>query len=175
MKKYLIWLIIAAALILAVITMTSAKSKPKETPKSIDFTLNDVNGKKVKLSQYRGKLVVVDVFATWCGYCMDELPGLIKMQEQYTKSKSPVQLIGIGVDKNASDVRELAKNTNFSYPVLIGDSNVVTPIFGEVQYLPTKFIISPEGVILKKLTGGMTDSALKKIIDGYLPKGKPKK
>ncbi|MEI6518620.1 MAG: TlpA disulfide reductase family protein [bacterium] len=175
MKKYLIWLAAIAALVLLTIIMTGAKPKPEETAKGIDFTLKDVNGKSVALSQYRGKLVVVDIFATWCEYCMDEIPNLIKMQAQYTKDKKPVQLIGIGVDRNADDVKELAKKTRFSYPVLIGEDKTVTAVFGDVQYLPTKFIISADGKILKKLTGGMSEDALKKIIDSYMPKVQPAK
>jgi thiol-disulfide isomerase/thioredoxin len=175
MKKLFFWLAVVAALVILAITMTGAKPKPTETAKGIDFTLNDVNGKSVKLSQYRGKLVVVDVFATWCGYCIEEIPGLISMQTQYTKDKKPVQFIGIGVDKNADDVKELTKNTKFSYPILIGEDKVVSSVFGDVQYLPTKFIISSDGKILKKLTGGMSEEALKKIINSYMPKAKPNK
>ncbi len=174
MKKYLIWLVVLTALILLVITITGAKKKSNESSSCIDFTMNDVNGKQVKLSQFRGKLVVVDVFATWCGYCVDEIPGLIKLQEQYIKEKKPVQFIGVGIDQNTDDIKELAKSTKFSYPVLIGGNDVVTKVFGDVQYLPTKFIISPEGKIIKKLTGGMSYDALNSIITKYIPAKKSK-
>lgn len=122
--------------------------------KPIDFTLQDLNGKPVTLSSYRGKVVLIDMWATWCGYCVGEIPELIAVQGKADKEKTPLQILGIAMDINPADVRKYAAKHHFDYPILLKDDTQLKP-FGEVAGLPTKFIIDKNGVIVDMIVGAV--------------------
>ena len=137
------------------------------TKTPIDFTLQDLNGKSVKLSSYRGKVVVVDVWATWCGYCVGEIPDLIAAQQQADQAKTPLQFLGIAMDDNIADVRHFVAQRHFTYPILYKDDAQMRP-FGVVEGFPTKFIIDKKGVIVDKIVGAEPMETIARHVAPYL-------
>jgi thiol-disulfide isomerase/thioredoxin len=124
----------------------------------VDFTLNDINGKPRSLSEFRGKWVVVNYWATWCPPCLDEIPDLIRFHEKH-KDKDAV-VVGINYEEVDPDyLREFVESHFITYPVLSMDPVPVTPL-GPVLGLPTTYIISPEGERVARQEGPVTGEAL---------------
>ncbi len=151
----------------AVIALQPRAGAVGTTNKPIDFTLQDTTGKNVTLSSYRGKVVVLDIWATWCGYCVREIPGLIQLQQEAIANKQPVQFIGITIDQNRGAVTQFAAHTNFNYPVVYAQNNVMK-LFGDLPGVPDKFIIDKNGVMVERLVGAMDKADLQKHIAKYL-------
>ncbi|HEY3376878.1 MAG TPA: TlpA disulfide reductase family protein [Armatimonadota bacterium] len=135
--------------------------------KPVNFTLTTVNNKKISLSDYRGKVVVVDMWATWCGYCVREIPGLVALQREATAAKQPLQIIGVSVDADRDDVRQFVAANKINYPIAYNDEKAMRP-FGEVYGLPTKFIIDKQGVLVDKIIGAVEKDVLQKRLAPYL-------
>ncbi|HEY3418596.1 MAG TPA: TlpA disulfide reductase family protein [Armatimonadota bacterium] len=166
--RNLLLLVVLVVLVVGVGLLTQYRADGKApSKKTVDFTLKDVNGKPVKLSDYRGKVVVVDVWATWCPYCVQEIPDLMDIQAQATKEKQPVQFIGIAMDSDRSPVKPFVTEHKMNYPVLYGEKKALKP-FGDVYGLPTKFIIGKDGVIVDKIIGAREKSDLQKVLGKYL-------
>lgn len=120
----------------------------------VDFSLPDLDGKQVRLSDFRGKWVLVNYWATWCPPCLDEIPELIAFHEKH-KDKDAVVL---GVDFEDIDIEELKAFTEdyfMTYPVLRSKPTSRSAL-GSIPGLPTSYLISPAGNIEAKLTGTVT-------------------
>ncbi len=133
-----------------------------------DVTLRDLNGQSVKFSSFRGKVVVVDVWATWCGYCVQEIPDLIAAQTQADQRKTPLQFIGIAMDIDISDVQHFVALQHFNYPILYKDDAQMLRFFGPVQGYPTKFILDKQGKIVDKIVGAVPMATLNRHLAPYL-------
>jgi thiol-disulfide isomerase/thioredoxin len=121
----------------------------EERKPAFDFTLKSIEGKSVKLSDFKGKIVIVDFWATWCMPCREGIPDLIALQNEY----KDVQVIGITVDQNPMEVvPSFVKEFKINYPILLSDSNVLQQ-YGGIDAIPTSFIISKDGKIIKKYVG----------------------
>ena len=120
--------------------------------KAPDFTLKDLEGKDVKLSDLRGKAVLLNFWATWCPPCREEIPALIELHKQY-ESKGLV-VLGVSLDEDGADgVKAFAQKNNMNYPIVMGTGSV-TDDFGGVRAIPTSFVINREGAIIEKIVGG---------------------
>jgi peroxiredoxin len=119
---------------------------------NLDFTFKDIHGKPFALSDYRGKVVLLDFWATWCPPCRKEIPGLIELYSAY-KSRGLV-VIGISMDESSSDVKRFAKQIKMNYPILMGAGREddLGHAFGPLP-LPTAFIIDRDGRICHKHDG----------------------
>jgi len=153
--------------IAAVLALQPRAGAAGTTNKPIDFTLLAMTGKKVTLSSYRGKIVVLDIWATWCGYCVKEIPGIVQLQQEAIAKKQPVQLIGISVDQEQDAVNQYAKQAHFNYPVVFAQEKVMK-LFGDLPGIPVKFIVDKNGVIVERLDGAMEKADLQKHIAKYL-------
>lgn len=123
----------------------------------VDFTLPDLEGKAVSLSDFRGKWIVVNYWATWCPPCLDEIPDLV---EFYEDNRADVVVLGIDYEEVGDDYLKEFVDTHFmSYPVLRMDPVPVTPL-GPVLGLPTTYIISPQGERMARQEGPVTREAL---------------
>ncbi len=129
------------------------------TSKAPNFTLVDTQGKKITLSDYAGKVVIVDFWATWCPPCRRGIPDLIDIQKQF---KNKVAVIGISVDTDTkSNVVPFMKSMGINYPVVFASSEVVQA-YGGIEAIPTSFIIDKKGNISNQHVG-LTDKSV--IID----------
>jgi thiol-disulfide isomerase/thioredoxin len=116
-----------------------------------DFTLETLDGKSVSLSSLRGKAVVVNFWATWCGPCKIETPWLVEMQNQY--GAQGLQIVGVAMDDSGKDeIAKFAKNMGMNYPVALG-KEAVGDAYGGVSYLPESFFIGRDGKIVDKIMG----------------------
>lgn len=115
------------------------------------WELKDVNGKTVKFSDFSGKVVVLDFWATWCGPCRMEIPGFIELQKQY--ADKGLVIVGVSLDQDgASAVKPFMEKMGINYPIVLGDE-AVTSAFGGIEGIPTTFIIDRTGNIVRKHVG----------------------
>jgi len=119
--------------------------------KAPDFELTSLDGRKVKLSDYRGKAVVLNFWATWCAPCKIEMPWFVDLQNQY--ASDGLTIIGIAMDDSTPQkIAEFASEVGVNYPVLLG-TNKVSEAYGDVEFLPTTFYINRQGKIVGKVAG----------------------
>ncbi|MCM8762699.1 MAG: TlpA family protein disulfide reductase [Candidatus Omnitrophica bacterium] len=136
-----------------------------EITKAPDFTLQDINGKVLKLSDYKGKVVVINFWATWCPPCLAEIPDFVKFYNSY-KEKG-VEIIGIAVSSDINDVKKIIGEKKINYPVCMSDGKVESQ-YGGIRAVPTTFIIDKQGNIYQKKIGSMSEKELTEIIKGIL-------
>ena len=119
--------------------------------KAPDFTLKSFDGKTVKLSDYKGKVIIIDFWATWCPPCRKGIPDLISIQNDY---KNDVVIIGISLDgeKTLKDVPGFVKSYAINYPIVYGDDKVVAA-YGGIEGIPTAFVVDRKGNIVDKHVG----------------------
>lgn len=163
--RFVLW-ILALTLLAGVVALTRYPAQAAPPKKPLEMTFKDMNGKPVKLSSYRGKVVVLDIWATWCGYCVEEIPGLIGYQKMITNKKLPVQLIGVSVDRDKNAVAQFQRKTKFNYPVVLGDDKTLQPL-GPINGIPVKFIIDKQGRLVETRVGAMRALDLAKIVEKY--------
>ncbi len=114
------------------------------------FTLVDTKGKKVSLSDYKGKIVILDFWATWCPPCRKGIPDLIDIQKKY---KNKVVIIGISVDTDTKDkVPSFIRDIRINYTVLYATPEVVQS-YGNIEAIPTSFVIDKKGKIVNQFVG----------------------
>ena len=110
-----------------------------------DFALKDADGKTVHLSDYKGKVVLVDFWATWCGPCRIEIPWFMDLER--TRKDKGFEVLGISMDDNGwEDVKPFLAQMKVNYRVVIGD-DATTTAYGGVESLPTAFLIDKQGKI----------------------------
>ncbi len=119
-----------------------------------DFTLKDIAGNEVKMTDYKGKVVVINFWATWCGPCRLETPWLVELREQY--KKQGFEIIGVSVDSlgeyDPAEVSEFIKKHKIEYPIVMATKEMVTA-FGPVTGLPTTIVIDRQGKIRHRHRG----------------------
>jgi thiol-disulfide isomerase/thioredoxin len=124
-----------------------------------DLKAKDLDGREITLQAYKGKVVLLNFWATWCGPCRAEIAGLIRIQEAY---KDRVQIIGMDVDDDDADrLRAFVKDKGINYPVAM-TSVPVRLAYGGISALPTLFVINQEGKMVQKHVG-LFDPALYEI------------
>jgi thiol-disulfide isomerase/thioredoxin len=131
------------------------------------FSLQDLEGKPLTLENYRGKVVVLDFWATWCAPCRTEIPHFVKLQEQY--GGQGLQIIGISMDDTAKPVREFYREFKMNYPVGVGNEQVAEA-YGGVLGLPVIFLIGRDGRIAEKYVGEVQAATLEQGIQSLLQK-----
>ncbi|MFI5357427.1 MAG: TlpA family protein disulfide reductase [Opitutales bacterium] len=157
-------LFIVAIFSLAFGALLRAESVPP-TPAPA-WTLLDLQGKPVSFAQFKGKVVVVDFWATWCGPCRSEIPGYIKLQQKY--GKDGLVIVGISLDQGGpAVVKEFLQKQGMNYVVVMGDDATVSA-FGGVDGIPTTFIIDRQGMIRDKKVGAEDSAAYEQTLQHYL-------
>lgn len=118
-----------------------------------NFWLPDLfSGKQIKLSDYRGKVVIVDFWATWCGPCRMELPDFVKLHQKY-KSKG-FSMIGVSLDQGSVDsVKNFVTQWKMSYPVVMDHTGEVSSAYGGIRSIPTSLLIGKDGTVREAFVG----------------------
>ena len=130
-----------------------------------DFKLQDLEGKTVKLSELRGKPVLLDFWATWCPPCREAIPGIEKLHRSY--SGKGLVVLGISLDQGGWDsVKEFVTESGITYPVLKGTDDVATKY--HVRTIPMLVIVDKEGKIYKRYLGFGDDDQLDKDVKSVL-------
>ncbi len=121
--------------------------------KAPDFELTDLSGKKVQLSDFKGKVVIIDFWATWCGPCREEIPDFVRLQSKYRQQG--LVILGLSLDEGGDKkVRSFAEDHDMNYPVLIASPETAN-LYGGVVGIPTTFVLDRQGRIVKKFIGRM--------------------
>lgn len=116
-----------------------------------DFELVSLDGRKVKLSDFKGKAVVLNFWATWCAPCKVEMPWFVDLQNHY--GNDGLAILGVAMDdSDPQKIAQFASEMGVNYPVLLG-TNKVSEQYGDVEYLPTTFYINRQGKIVGKVAG----------------------
>lgn len=136
--------------------------------KAADFDLKTLDGKSVKLSDYKGKIVIIDFWATWCPPCRKGVPDLISIQNEF---KENVVVIGISLDQQNTikDLNPFIKSYGINYPVVLGTQKVVAD-YGNIQAIPTSFVVDQKGNIVDTHVGLAPKSAYTDLITKLLKK-----
>lgn len=139
-------------------------------PFDFDYTLNDAEGKSHKLADLKGKIVLVDVWGTWCPPCRMEIPHLIAVHKKY-KEKG-VEIVGLNyeggsAEENASTITDFVKNNGITYPCLLGDDGTKDQI-PDFQGFPTMLFLDRKGKVRLKHVGYTPQAGLEAVIDALL-------
>jgi cytochrome c biogenesis protein CcmG/thiol:disulfide interchange protein DsbE len=158
---------LAAVAILAVVAFIATRHWNRRTeplrggnavthPLAPDFSLTDLSGQPLQLSRYRGKVVLLNFWATWCSPCRSEIPRFVDLQNRY--DGDGLQIIGISLDDDPKLVRVFYQQLRMNYPVAIGDAELAER-YGGILGLPVSFLIGRNGQIYAK-HAGETDISL---------------
>ncbi|MDE3181529.1 MAG: TlpA family protein disulfide reductase [Acidobacteriota bacterium] len=121
-------------------------------PMAPSFSVTGLDGQKISLDDYRGKVVILDFWATWCGPCRMEIPGFVQLQQKY--GPQGFQMIGISMDDGPAPVRQFYSDFHMNYPVAMG-SQKLSELYGGIIGLPTTFVIGRDGRIYDKIPGAV--------------------
>jgi peroxiredoxin len=164
MKHLKTGMALAIMAVLAIIT-SLAWSSPSQNGSQVaadqsvvapNWELKDVNDKTIHSSDFKGKVVILDFWATWCAPCRMEIPGFIALQKKY--AQQGLVVVGASVDEGgASTVKQFMEKLGMNYPVVLADEKMQDQ-FGGIEVVPTTFVIDREGHIVKKYFG-LTDES----------------
>ena len=134
------------------------------------FSRPDLNGRTVSLSAFRGGLVLVDFWATWCAPCVVELPHLTALQARH---RGKLQIIGVSMDDDADSPKQLAAQYRLNYPVVMGDA-ALGRLYGGVLGLPQIYLVGQDGKVLRSWRGEFNSAELDTAIEAALRQGASK-
>lgn len=169
MKKNgnVLWIIIVVALSIYLFPIAQhnlafARSKPSAHETAPDFLLKDSGGRNVHLSDYKGKVVLVNFFASWCPPCRMEIPGFERMHTSYRNRGFTV--IGVAMD----DVPpSFIKAMGMTYPVVAANDTVIND-YGNISSMPVSFLVGKDGRVIKKVMGLYSETSLKNDVENAL-------
>jgi thiol-disulfide isomerase/thioredoxin len=121
----------------------------KDAP--LGYTIKDMNGVDVKLSSFKGKVILLNFWATWCGPCKAEIPGFVELQKKYAND---LVVLGLSVDDTVDKLKPYAAQYKINYPILVGlGREDVQDAYGPMWGIPVSFLIGRDGRICKKHMG----------------------
>ena len=156
-KINIFWIVVLLTVFLLVGCDNSTSEQPltKVNPESklaADFTLTNMQGEQVSLSQYRGKVVILNFWATWCPPCREEMPSMERLYQKY-KDQGLV-ILAVSADENGKKaVSQFLQKTPYSFPILLDSDNIAQNAYGVFRF-PESFIIDRNGMVVKKIIGG---------------------
>ena len=157
MKRNFLMTLTVFIIIISFFIFTGCKST------SGNFTLMDLDGNEISLSDFNGKVLILNFWATWCPPCREEIPDFVEVYNEY--ESEDVQFIGVS-NEDISTLRSFVEDYNISYPILIDDENIMGK-WG-ISAIPTTFVFDKDGQIISKSVGMMTREQLINIIEDAL-------
>ncbi|HEU5247888.1 MAG TPA: TlpA disulfide reductase family protein [Candidatus Udaeobacter sp.] len=161
--------VLVVAFVILAVSMASAALAENDVSNALkpapDWELKNLEGKVVKLSEFRGKVVILDFWATWCGPCRVEIPHFVELQKQYRDKGLAV--IGVSLDEQGPEVvKKFVKQFGVNYPVVIGNEKIADA-YG-IEGLPTTFVIDRHGRIVSWYIGYNDKAVFEKEIQSQL-------
>jgi len=157
----------------------AAKSNKKEDVKMPNIVLYDQYGKKHNIEEYKGKVVVINFWATWCGYCVQEMPEFEKVYKEFGSNKKDVIILGVAgpiskknqnnVDVEKDEVISFLKKKNITYPTLMDEAGKSFDDY-KVRALPMTYVINKDGYLEGFVSGAITSEQLRKAVNETLKK-----
>jgi cytochrome c biogenesis protein CcmG/thiol:disulfide interchange protein DsbE len=157
------------------VSVRNSAGNPKAAKPAPELTLKDIDGKDLSLSQYKGKVVLVNFWATWCEPCQVEIPWLIEMQKRYAAQGFTV--LGVAMDEEGAKVvtpwveKERfdvnGTKSQMNYPIVIGNDEAADKFGGLLGY-PTSVLVTRDGKIVKRITGIISPEEISKSIESQL-------
>jgi thiol-disulfide isomerase/thioredoxin len=136
-------------------------------PANLNFTLKDVEGKTVRLADYKGKVILLDFWATWCGPCKVEIPWFVEFQKTY--GVKGLQVVGVSVDDTVEMLRPYVSSMKMNYPVLQGlHHDEIQNAYGPLWGIPVTIVISRDAKICAKHSGISSKENFEKEIKSLL-------
>jgi cytochrome c biogenesis protein CcmG/thiol:disulfide interchange protein DsbE len=136
-------------------------------PANLNYTLKDVNGRDVRLSEFKGKVILLDFWATWCGPCKVEIPWFVEFQEKY--GPAGLQVVGVSVDDTQERLTPFVTQFKMNYAVLQGlGHDDLQEEYGPLWGIPVTMLISRDGRICSRHTGMGTKEAFESAIKSLL-------
>lgn len=152
--------------------LSAMMGSTQTTTEAPQWTARDLKGQTVASTQYADSLVLLNFWATWCGPCVKELPDLEKLHANF-KDRG-FKVVGVNLDEgDSSDIEDFIRKRNLSFPVIRPISNHMMEDFGGIRYIPTSFLISPDGKIIRRFDGKVSFDSLESIVEQHLPAPKP--
>ncbi len=148
---------------------SQAQQADEEYPDAPGFTLKDLNGKELSLSDFKGKVVFLNFWATWCPPCRREIPAFIELVEKYKDDGFVV--LGVAVDprefEKTDKVKPFAEQMGINYPIVY-DTKGVSQLYGGIRSIPTTFVINREGKVVGRIVGSRPKDVFEGIIKELL-------
>jgi peroxiredoxin len=152
--RWVLAVVAAAGIALWPVWITSTPADPVVVGNAanLDFSLKDLDGKTVKLADFKGRPLILNFWATWCGPCKQEIPAFIELVEKYREEQLTV--LGISVDDSPDDLREFVADYKINYPVLVGlGQDALQETYDAMIVVPVTWFIRPDGTVLLKHQG----------------------
>ncbi len=135
-------------------------------PEAPDFALNNLDGIEERLSDYRGQVVFVNFWATWCGPCRMEMPYFVDLVNEYGNQGFVV--LGIALDPREFErVPAFVDQMDINYPIML-DKKGVSQLYGGIQSIPTTFVVNKEGKVVSRIVGSRPKAEFERIIQTWL-------
>ena len=146
---------------------TDKAGEVQEANKAPSFQLEDLTGNTLDSSDMKGKVVVVNFWATWCPPCIQEIPGFIKAYDEF--KNDGLEILGLAVSDSEDNVRQFVKDNGVNYPVALATDAVISA-FEPGNYIPSTIIIDSNGNIAHRHVGIMTRDAIVKYLEEFSSK-----
>jgi cytochrome c biogenesis protein CcmG/thiol:disulfide interchange protein DsbE len=130
-----------------------------------NFVRTDLSGRPVRLDQFRGRVVLLNFWATWCGPCIEEIPTFSRWQHHF--GDGGLQVIGVSMDDDEGDVKRFVAMHAVAYPIIMGDAKL-GELFGGVFGLPQSFLIDARGRIVYRIVGESSIETLRSKIESLI-------
>jgi thiol-disulfide isomerase/thioredoxin len=166
------WMVSSALAITVLLALVIFEMNAQDFPDILgkqapEWTLDNLEGKKINTADFKGKVQIIDLWATWCPPCRKGIPELMELQEQY--KKNGLEIIGIALDNTIDPVKEFATTTKFNYTIVFGNRKTAN-LYGRIEAIPTTFIIDKTGKVVKKLVGYQPKSVFEEELKTLLNK-----
>lgn len=172
-------LVLILVFIIMSFSVFAAKSNKKEDVKMPNIVLYDQYGKKHNIEEYKGKVVVINFWATWCGYCVQEMPEFEKVYKEFGSNKKDVIILGVAgpkskenqnnVDVEKDKIISFLKKKNITYPTLMDETGKSFDDY-KVRALPMTYVINKDGYLEGFVSGAITSEQLRKAVNETLKK-----